>query len=417
VKILHTSDWHIGRGIAGFSLDKEQSDAVNFIVDEAISRKVDVFIIAGDIFDRPNPSSLYIRLFNSALTRLYDAGIITIATAGNHDGADSLAAHANLLKDKVHICGSISDSGNPIIISDAHGDIGFYPLTYLKPDESREIFTKQGHGEIDRSHQAIFENVMGRIRADINRRRSENPKSSRNVVVAHAFVTTYGTSSQREIVDGTVIENGVTVSESERPISVGGLQTVSADTFDGATYVAMGHLHGAQKISTVSSPSQLRYSGSLLRYSLSEINHKKSFVVLTLNDSDVIDDDQIEIVPIPQPRNMVRISATTSELLSDKYDRNVQDFVDLTITDERLDPVEVAQVRKKFEYIVATRNSRFSEDRLERFRADLGPSLVVTDFDIVATFFDKVAGATLDKAETKLVNQIIEAATNAQLDK
>jgi exonuclease SbcD len=297
------------------------------------------------------------------------------------------------------------------VCSDEHGPVAFYPLTYLKPDETREIFAKQGHGDIERSHQAIFENLMDRIRADIADRKTRDVNDNRSVVIAHAFVTTYGTTSKRAVEGDQLVEDGVVVSDSERHISVGGLQTVTADTFDGATYVALGHLHGAQKISPVASKTTLRYSGSILKYSLSEIHHKKSFVVVHLDNSITLTDESIEVIPIPQPRQMVRISATTAELLSDKFDQHVQDYVDLTITDERVDPVNMANVRKKFEYIVATRSARFGKDRLKQFATETRP--LVTDIDIIETFFDKVAGAKLNDEEREIIHGAIENVTVA----
>lgn len=407
MKILHTSDWHLGRGLGNYELHSDQADAVKFIVGEAIKRKVDVFVIAGDVFDRGTPPAVSIRLLNDALTRLYEAGIVSIITAGNHDSADRLSAYANLLKENVYICGSIADTGKPIIHKDKHGDVAFYPLTFLYPDQSIETFSSLGQGDVDRSHQAVHEHAMSLVKADLVTR-----KNTRAVVIAHSFVTTYGTKSKREVVDGFELENGATVSESERDISVGGVQTVTADTFDGASYVALGHLHGPQKISTRESKALLRYSGSPIRYSLSEKNHKKSFAIVTLEASPVLGDKDVELVSIPQSRGMATVKATCAEILSGKFEANKDDFVELIITDKKLDAVELAKARTYFPYVLSTRTSMFDSDRLADFAAIETQNL--SDMELITQFFEKVAGNELDAEDLKVVTEVYEEVRNSQ---
>ena len=401
MKVLHTSDWHLGRGLGNYELLEDQAKAIKFIVDEAIKRQVDVFIVAGDVFDRPTPQPEQIKLLNDALTRLFDAGIVSIITAGNHDSAGRLAAYANLLKENVYICGSIADTGKPIIHKDEHGDVAFYPLTFLYPDQSIETFAKLGQGEIQRSHQSVHEHAMALINADLKTR-----INTRAVVIAHSFVTTYGTKAKLEEVDGFEIENGATVSESERDISVGGVQTVTADTFDGASYVALGHLHGPQKISTQKSKTLLRYSGSPIRYSLSEKNHKKSFAIVNINSNPVLTDDDIEIVPIPQTRGMATVKATCAEILSGKFKANQDDFVELIITDETIDAIELAKARKYFTRVLSTKTHSFNVARLEEF-ANLDTAKL-SDMDLISQFFKKVAGNNLQGDDLKTVTDVYE---------
>ena len=406
MKILHTSDWHLGRGLGNYDLYEDQAKAIKFIVDEAIERKVDVFIIAGDVFDRGTPPPISIKHLNDALTRLYEAGIISIITAGNHDSADRLSAYANLLKENVYIWGSISDTGKPIIHKDEHGDVAFYPLTFLYPDQSIETFASLGKGEVSRSHQAVHEHAMSLIKKDL-----ESRKNTRAVVIAHSFVTTYGTKKKLEVVDGLEIENDAVVSESERDISVGGVQTVTADTFDGASYVALGHLHGAQKISTQKSKALLRYSGSPIRYSLSEKNHKKSFVIVNLGKDSVLTDDDIEIVPIPQSRGMATIKATCAEILGGKFAANKEDFVELILTDDEIDPIELAKVRGYFNFVLSTDTKNFSASRLEDF-AD-AETQNLSDIVLINLFFEKVSGKSLEGKNLETITSAYEEVRNA----
>jgi len=407
MKILHTSDWHLGRGLGNYELNDDQANAVRFIVDEAIARTVDVFIVAGDVFDRGTPPPVAIKLLNEALTRLYDAGIVSIITAGNHDSAERLSAYANLLKENVYICGSIADTGKPILLKDEHGDVAFYPLTFLYPDQSIETFAALGQGEVDRSHQAVHEHAMNLVRDDLASR-----KNTRAVVISHSFVTTYGTKKKREVIDGFEVENDATVSESERDISVGGVQTVTADTFDGASYVALGHLHGPQRISAQKSKALLRYSGSPIRYSLSEKNHKKSFAIVNLEAKLVLTEDDVEIVAIPQSRGMATVKATCAEINSGKFEANKNDFVELIITDEKLDAIELAKARTYFPFVLSTQTSAFNKARLEDFASLETQNL--SDMDLIAQFFEKVSGNALDGADLKLVTSVYEEVRNTE---
>jgi exonuclease SbcD len=406
VKVLHTSDWHLGRGLGNYDLFADQENAISFIVDEAIKRKVDVIVIAGDVFDRGTPPPISIRLLNAALTRLYEAGIVSIVTAGNHDSAERLTAYANLLKDNVYICGSIADSGKPIIHKDEFGEVAFYPLSFLWPDQSIETFESLGQGEIDRSHQAVHEHAMSLVLADLKTR-----ETKRSVVIAHSFVTTYGVKKKRELIDGVEVENDVTVSESERDISIGGVQTVTADTFDGATYVALGHLHGAQKITAQKSKALLRYSGSPIRYSLSEKNHKKSFTVVNIGPEAIISESDIEVVPIPQSRGMVTVKASCAEILSGKYETNKNDFVELVITDQELDAIELAKARTYFPYVLRTETKFFNPGRLEEFAGV--DTEKMSDLELISQFFEKVAGKKLNAGELKTVTAAFEDANKS----
>lgn len=410
MKILHTSDWHLGRGLGNYDLFVDQERAVTFIVDQAIDRKVDVLIIAGDVFDRSTPPPASIKLLNAALTRLFEAGIVSIVTAGNHDSAERLTAYANLLKENVYICGSLADTGRPIVLEDEHGPVAFYPLTFLYVDQAIEAFAEQGHADITRSHQSVYDHAMKQISSDFSGLKKEH-KFARSVVIAHSFVTTYGTKSKREIIDGLEVENSAVVSESERDISVGGVQTVSADTFDGATYVALGHLHGPQRITPQKTKAMIRYSGSPIRYSLSEKNHKKSFAIVTLGADATLDDDAVEVIAIPQTRGMIRVEDTCAQILSGKYQNHKDDFVELLITDESVDSIELAKARGYFNFVLSTAIKGFDAGRLEDFANVTTQKM--NAIDIIGTFFEKVSGAKPEDDDLLLLSDVYEEVRNA----
>lgn len=405
MKILHTSDWHLGRGLGDYELYADQEAAINFIVDQAIHQKVDVLIVAGDVFDRGTPPPKSIKLLNEALTRLNESGIVSIVTAGNHDNADRISAHSNLLKENVHIWGSIGDTGTPILVNDEHGVVAFYPITFLYPDKSIEAFAELGHGKVERSHQAVHEHAMNLIRANFEevKKTSKNP---RMVVISHSFVSTYGTKSKLDVKEGLEIENGAVVSQSERDISVGGVQTITADTFQCATYVALGHLHGAQKVSSLKSNAVLHYSGSPIKYSLSEVNHNKSFAIVNLGEEPTISEANVELISIPQARGMARLEGTCVELIDGRYKNHVDDFLELTITDERLDTIELAEVRSYFKSILSTKYKNFNRTRLAEYASN--DTSKMTDLEILTTFFEKVSGTKLEGAELSTITSVYE---------
>ena len=413
MRILHTSDWHLGRNIATFDLSNAQADAVQFIVDEAIKRKVDVFIIAGDVYDQGRPAVAEINLLNKALTRLNNAGITVIVTAGNHDEAERLAANSNLMKDNVHIWGAIEDSGKSIVLQDEHGPVAFYPLTYLKPFASREIFNERGAAIEKASHQEVVAQAMSFVREDLNRLVSENGSDVRSVVIAHAFVTTHGAKAEDEASQEGQLD-GVTRSESERDLSVGGIQNAASDLFEGISYVALGHIHGPQKVKAKSPKTAIRYSGSLLKYSLSEANHKKSFVILQLGSNSTVSDEDIELVSIPQPRGMARLVGDVDKLTGGQFAANKNDFVDVIVTDAKYSESLQSKIRNYFPFMMSFAHKPARGEAGTSVSEDIrGRQL--SEIDIIKGFFSKVTGADLSKIELEVVQSAIEE-VNAGMD-
>jgi exonuclease SbcD len=189
--------------------------------------------------------------------------------------------------------------------------------------------------------------AMNRVRADLATRNHQNVRS---VVIAHAFVVKGGESIE---------ELQAESCESERDLSVGGVQTIKSSVFDGVNYVALGHLHGPRAVGTTSPESPaIRYSGSILRYSLSEANHTKSFTVIDLDASGVVTDSHIEIVEIPQPRGMARLKGSLEELLSDTYIAHRDDFVELTVVETHLPENYAARLNNVFSHVLSTKHER-----------------------------------------------------------
>lgn len=405
MRFLHTSDWHLGRGLSGWSLEAEQRHAVNFIVDEAIARKVDVLIVAGDVYDLQRPAVADIQFLREVLTRLHASGIRTIITAGNHDSGPRLAATSNLLADGLHIAGLIDEVGVGIELQDEHGPVVIYPLPYLEPNESRISLVEYGAEPLARSHQAVMSAAMDRVREDL----ASRPAGTRAVAVAHAFVVK-GTETPEEV--------DAERSESERDLTVGGIQTVTSDVFEGMHYVALGHLHGPRAVGTVSeSGPTIRYSGSILRYSLSEEKHEKSFTIVDLNPEGAERPCDVEVVLIPQLRGMATLEGTLDELLSDKYAKHHEDYVSLTVTDELLRSHYYPPLAHKFKYILHAGPKRQAPPPPIAGSGPQPPRREKSALDVMQEFYEISAGKAAAPEVLELLAEIYESARDATAGK
>jgi len=412
MKILHTSDWHLGRGLHGFMLYEAQELAVNHILDVAIKEQVAAFIIAGDVFDRQIPPTDSIKLLNSALTRLDEAGIAVIVTAGNHDGADRIAANSNLLKTNVRIAGAVRDISDPVILKDEFGDVLIYPITYLHPEVAVTTLATENDEPIARSHEAVMGAAIARMNADKAARETKAGKKLRNIAVAHAFVGTYGSSSKRNEEGDSIQEAGLEVSESERDISIGGVQVIPADLFAGITYVALGHLHRPQEVKPKASKEiTLRYSGSLLRYSMSERNHQKSFVIIDLDESTELTPERISLHPIPQPCGMARLSDTVDELVSGKYEKNKEDFVEVIVTDETYPDSMYPRIKNYFPNLIGL--TRAPGGRVGTAKKQENVDARNLDpIDVMGAFFSRATGKELGAEELRVLQEVFEKSRN-----
>ncbi|NQW72077.1 MAG: exonuclease subunit SbcD, partial [Actinobacteria bacterium] len=188
MRLLHTSDWHLGRSLHSTSLQAAQEQAVGFIIDLAVAESVDCIVIAGDVFDRAIPPIESLRLLNRAIDALAAAGVSVIITAGNHDSGDRLATYSGVLAEGVHLVGSLDSVGTPVVLEDEFGPVLVYPLPYLEPDVARVSLS--GDDEpLERSHEAVMRAAVDLIRRDLAGRPAPIPRA---VAIGHAFVANVG---------------------------------------------------------------------------------------------------------------------------------------------------------------------------------------------------------------------------------
>src|SRR5271163_3003637 len=302
MRMLHTSDWHLGRSLHRADLRSAQGGFLDHLVATVRSEKVDVVLVAGDVYDRAVPPVDAVEMCEDALLRLHATGARIVLISGNHDSARRLGFGSGLLdKAGVHLRTRLGALARPVLLEDAHGPVAVYGVPYLEPDAVRGELVAPD--DVPRGHAGVLGYAVRCIQADADARGVR-----RRVVMAHGWVT------------------GGAASESERDITVGGVGQVPADTFGGFSYVALGHLHGQQTLA-----GHLRYSGSPLPYSFSEAAHRKGSWLVEL---DAAGATRAELVPAPVYRKLSVLRGRLADLLgSSAYTEFEQDFVSVTLTD------------------------------------------------------------------------------------
>ncbi|MEV0359077.1 exonuclease SbcCD subunit D [Nocardia sp. NPDC050697] len=319
MRLLHTSDWHIGRTFHGVDLLADQARSLTAIAELVAAESVDVVLLAGDVYDRAIPSADAIAVCNRGFEAIRAAGARIVATSGNHDSPARLGAGAGFAAaGGLHLCTTVAACDRPVLLDDEHGTVACYGIPYLEPEITRaELDVPQA-----RSHAEVLDAAMGRIRADLAAR-----GTPRSVVLAHAFVT------------------GGEATGSERSIAVGGVETVPAAAFAGIDYVALGHLHSPQTLTAA-----VRYSGSPLPYSFGERSHRKAVWLVEL-DADGL--HEVRGHELPVVRGLRALSGTLDGLLEDPaLDGAVDDYVSATLTDHTRPVEPLRRLRTRFPHAV-----------------------------------------------------------------
>lgn len=309
MKILHTSDLHLGIRIYERSLLEDQKAVLAQIVETAQSEQTDVCLIAGDVFDRSVASEEAVCLFDDFLTRLKEAGQRVIVISGNHDSAERIAFGSRLIRESgVHLSPVFSGEIEPCTLTDEYGEVQIRMLPFIKPADVRHAFPEEEIADYTDAVRTVIRHM--------------NPDPSvRNVLVAHQFVT------------------GAARSDSE-DVSVGGMDNVDASVFEPFDYVALGHIHGPQRIGR----ETVRYCGTPLKYSFSERNHVKSVTVVTLGEKGRT---EIRTVPLIPLHDMREIRGTYEELTLRKNWEGTatDDYLHVILTDENDVPDAMARLR------------------------------------------------------------------------
>ena len=375
MRLLHTSDWHIGRSLHGADLLAEQEAVLGGLAEVVAAESVDAVLVAGDVYDRAVPSADAQAVLDRVVARLLAAGATVVLTPGNHDSARRLGTFSGLLAVAgLHVRAAVPRLDEPLLLTDEHGEVAVYGLPFLEPEVARFELGVPGV----RSHAGVVGEAMDRVRADLFLR-----PGVRSVVVAHAFV------------------GGGEPSDSERDICVGGVDLVPASAFDGVDYVALGHLHRPQTLSP-----RLRYSGSPLAYSFGEAGQAKQAWLVDLDAHGLSD---VRPVPLPTPRPLTVLTGTLAELLEDPAHAAVEDhFVSARLTDPARPQDPMRRLQTRFPHCVHLEwtgshlpaDGRSYRERL-RGRADL---------DVAGEFVQHVRGTAAGPAEIDLLGRALAVA-------
>ncbi|WP_091500320.1 exonuclease SbcCD subunit D [Microbacterium sp. cf332] len=373
MRILHTSDWHIGRTFHGHSTLDALRGVLGTLVDQVREHEVDVVVVAGDVFDSAAPAAGCYALLSDVLLGIADAGARVIVTSGNHDSAARLGFQAGLLRDGIHVLTDPAAVGTPVTISDADGPVHFYGIPYLEPALLRHLWPEA------RSQAAVLGRAMDLVRADLAER------GGRAVAVAHCFAA--GVEPTPHL---------------ERDIQQGGLDVVPLSTFAGVDYMALGHIHGRQQLA----PS-VRYAGAPLHYSFGEGDKPRGSWLVQLAPDGSVDTTWLDL---PVPRRVVTLRGPLAEVLADAaLVEHEQSWVCVEYTDplpER-DPMRRLQERfafcAKVVHAPAITGERDGRTYVERVRA------ARSDAELVEAFLVHVRdGAGADERERDLLADVLD---------
>ena len=374
MRFLHTADWHLGRLFHGHSLIEDQAWVLDRLVELVREARPDAVLIAGDVYDRAVPPAEAVSLLDDTLARIViGEGVPVVLIAGNHDSPERIGFGSRLFAG-----GGLTMAGRSAAevvqaeFEDAHGRVIVHALPYIEPAVARDVLA----AEVP-DHATAMRELCARARA-------AHPPGARAVLLAHAFVI------------------GGTESESERPLSVGGSGAVPAACFDGFDYVALGHLHRPQTVGE----SRIRYSGSLLKYSLSEAGHEKS---VSLVEIDAQGGVTVEAVPLGARHDLRRVKGELAALVAaGEADPAREDYVFATLTDPGalLDPV--ARLREVYPNVLGCERSVLlaagGAQVARARRRELDVSALFDDF------FHEVTGESLDDAARHAVEEVLEEA-------
>lgn len=377
MKILHTSDLHIGKYIGTYDLKEDTEYVLNQVVDTAIRERVEVVLISGDVFDRPNPSEEAIKMYVSFLKQLLDKNIKVIAISGNHDSGIRLSAYKDILGKGYFVEGEFNSPMRKVSLNDEYGPVNFYMLPFFTP------FIVKSNLKLEKgleNYDLAMDEIIKRENIDT---------SQRNIILAHQFVAGFKFGGSEE---------DFSYSNGDEK-NVAGVGIISLDKFQNFDYVALGHIHKPQKISR----ETIRYSGSLLKYKTSEIDGPdKSVVIIDLKEKGNI---EVKLDPIKPLHPFVKIEGLLSELTNTNPNEN--DYVYLIVDDDKT-PIEAKN--KLTPYYKRIVDIEFPNDTLQQ-KLNLDTSLAdKRPIDFICEYYREKTNKDLDEENKKLLAEIfIEA--------
>jgi exonuclease SbcD len=378
MKLLHLGDLHLGKSLGDFDLVDDQK----FILDEIIGiikkQSVEVVMIAGDVYDKSVPSEAATNLLDYFLCTLARLKVKTFIISGNHDSDDRLSYGSSLFKaNQIFISAKYNGTLYKHTLTDEYGDVNFYLLPYVKGSQVKHFYPDDTIDTYDAAVRVVISH-------------SEIDEKSRNVLVSHQFVAGKGE------------DPSLGGSESAQVQSVGLVEKIGYESFKVFDYVALGHIHSPQRIGR----EEVRYSGSPLKYSLSEVNNEKSVPIITLGEKGKID---IELVPLKPKRDLRHIKGTMNKLLDKENVTDTEDFIYVTLTDEDIVSDAMGIFQKVYPNTVKIEYDNSHTRKIEEI--DISKITKSKSFpDLVSDFYSIVYGCEISDEEMKAMMRVAREA-------
>ena len=387
MKFFHLSDLHIGKQLHRYNLKEDQQVILKEVITYAKELRPDAIVIAGDIYDKSVPSAEAVNVFDEFLTDLSEITpeIPILIISGNHDSPDRLKYASEILKrHHIYLAGNVPERPEEhiekVTLHDAYGEVNFYLLPFMKPAYVKNIFVDG----IPETYSDAVKEIIKREKIDY--------KDKRNVLVSHQFYVGEKAESP-ETCDSEVF-------------SVGGIDNVDIGSVKEFDYVALGHLHGAQCIGK----PEIRYCGTLLKYSVSESTQNKSLTVVTLKAKG--EKPEIENYPLHPLRDVRKKKGTLDEIIKEAQETEKDDYISITLTDE-IDPYKPKeQLERIFSHILEI---RVDNQRTRTKLKEMDEELVMKDpFTSFAEFYKEMQGREMNVEEETIMKEIFDKAKGVE---
>lgn len=375
MKFLHLGDLHLGRSLLDFDLIDDQKYMLEEILDMARENEVDAILIAGDIYDRSVPSEAAVNLLDGFINEMVEAGISAYMISGNHDSHDRLNFGSSFFESGgIYIAAKYDGMLYHRSFKDEYGKVNIWLLPYVKASQVRHYLTEEKIECYDDAVRAVIRSAP------------VNPEA-RNIIIAHQFVT--GRSGEAPETSGS---EGIAVQ------NVGLIDEIGCDCFDAFDYAALGHIHSAQKVGR----ETVRYCGSPLKYSLSEVNYSKTVPLVTLGEKGNVD---VQLLPLKPKRDLRHIIGTRDQLLDPENITDPDDYMYVTLTDEDIinDAMNVFRQYYPNTVRIDYRNSHTAEIE----SADFTEVREDRSFDELAgDFYEQMYGTEISEEEMELLKEV-----------
>lgn len=378
---MHLADLHLGKNILEQSLIEDQRYILEQIVVLAVKENVEIILICGDIYDKGIPNVEAVRLFSEFLTKLHNLKIKVLVISGNHDSRDRLSFGNELFVDnEIFIEGIFNGEVKKVTFSDKYGELNIYMLPFVRPSDVRFYYPDC---EIGNYHDAI-NTIIANINIDL---------SKRNIIMIHQFVTAMGIELER--------------SDSEN-IALGGIDNVDVSLFDNFDYVAMGHVHRGQKLIK----ETVRYAGSPLKYSFSEVNHKKSVPIIEFKAKNEVEIKLVDLIP---KKDMRIIKGKLNNLLDNEVIKlgNCDDYISAVITDDDYIMNAIGKLRKVYKNLLRLEYQNIRTlNEVEVSCSSVEENLKKSEQELFEDFYLKQNNLRLNDERLEIIKDIIASIKN-----